>query len=128
MDKSIKVNDEAKLQRRSQLILSGCMFVSNTTLFLSKLNETQTFLFFLFLFLSICFLIFFLFYLLKVDDCNEISIEDIMYLDTKRILFFPFRYLKLKNNRIRIINFKSNSNQLKLFLNFLEKENVRIKD
>jgi hypothetical protein len=69
---TMKINDNVKSHRTSQLLLSGGLFISNTVLFFSKLEEDNN-LKYIMLSLAIIFLLFFVFYWIKVSHQEHIK-------------------------------------------------------
>ncbi len=78
--------------------------------------------------LAIIFLLFFVFYWVKVSHQEHIKSSDIIHFKTKYLSFLPLKHLKLKNGKLRLIIFKKKSKDYKQLMNFLRKENIQIID
>jgi len=124
-NKTITLNDNAKSLRTGQLFLSGALFISNTVLFISRIEDDSIIKYFM-LSLAVIFLLFFLFYMFKVSKQEKIKPSDVVYFKTRYILNLPLKHLKLKDGKMRLINFKKNSKNYDRLINVLRNNNIQI--
>ena len=63
----------------------------------------------------------FIYYVFLNSAQEVIKHDDILYYNENRFLGLKFRYLKLKNGKTRVVNFKKNSKEIRALKQYLSK-------
>ncbi len=124
---TVTIEDESKLMHYVFLVFSAIQMFSNGLQIYSRWGQFDSKLFYLYFALFLIFLGFVLFFCFYNSFKAVLQIEDIQHYTEKPFFWTKLRYFKLKDRKIRLINFKSKSEALKDFNDFLNQYQIQIK-
>jgi hypothetical protein len=126
-NQSIHIKDEAKTQHYFFAVFAVIQLFSNGLQIYSRWGEFDSTLFYFFCLIFLAFIGFTVFYVFFNSYKNIIALKDIKYYGEKPFLWTKLRYLKLKNNKIRFINYRQKSKASEEFKAFLSESQISIK-
>jgi hypothetical protein len=125
--KVISIDDYSKAQNHLfKFIAVTQLFSSGIQINIYWLQFDEPFLY-LFLLIFLIFSIACIYYFFYDSVEKLINIESISYYSEKPFLWSKIRFLKLKNNKIRLLNFRRKSKAQESLLNYLKKYHITIK-
>jgi hypothetical protein len=124
---SITIRDEAKTHHYFFSSFIVLQLFSNGLQVYANWEKQDYIFFFIFSFIFLSFIGFSIFYFSYNSYQKNITIAEIKYYNEKPFMWFKFRFFKLQNNKIRLINFKPKSKAPEDLLTHLEKYQISIK-
>lgn len=115
----IQIHDEAKTTRISFIVICVFQLIGSSIQVFNTWGDFDDIKPYIFIVIFVLFGVAFIYYVFLNSAQEVIKHNDIIYFNENRILGLKFRYLKLKNGRTRVVNFKKNSKEieaLKLYL------------
>lgn len=125
--KTIKIKDEAKPLSILYILICLLQIISSFFQILNYWNDFNDFRFYLF---AIVFLLHFLaliYFIFYNSTVTTIKHDEIEYFKVKNILGLKFRFIKLQNNKIRLLNFKKSSKEIQSLKQYFKDNNLVLK-
>ncbi len=125
--KTIKISDEAKTLSVFYIVLCIIQMVSSSIQVYHHWNQFKEWELYVFLVIFILHAIALVFFIFYNSKDAVIKNDSIKYFNEKRILGIRLGYIKLKNNKVRLLNFKKNSDEIKALKAYFTDNNLTLK-
>lgn len=123
----ITIDDEAKTMHYVFAVFAIIQIFSNGLQVYSRWGDFESKLFYGYCFLTLIFIGFAIFYLFIDSFQKQMRFNEVKYYAEKPFLWIKLRYFKLKNNKIRMINFSMKSTAPQDLKTCLKKYQISIK-
>lgn len=123
----IQIYDEAKTTRILYIVICVFQLISSSIQIVNTWGDFDDIALYIFIVIFILFGVAFIYYVFLNSAQEVIKHDDILYYNENRILGLKFRYLKLKNGRTRVMNFKKNSKEIEVLKQYFKDYDIVLK-
>jgi len=125
--KLIKIDDEAKTLSVFYIVICLLQVISSSIQVFHHWNQFKSWQFYVFSFIFILHAIALFFFNFYNSKDAVIKNDFIKYFNEKRFLGIKIRFIKLKNDKVRLLNFKKNSDEIKALKTYFIDNNLTLK-
>ena len=125
--KTLFIDDDAKTLKYFWVVFIILQLINAIFQLFNYWGQLYNPLLYIFIFIFVIFIAALVYYLLYDSSLEVLKHDEICYYKEKSIIGIKFRYIKLKNAKVRLLNFKKNSDEIKVLKQYFNEHKLTVK-